>query len=202
MAQPEPVELAAHVGDVGLGVGAGVLAGLAGVLLGRQPERVEAHRVQHVEAAHPLEADVHVGGDVAQRMAHVQPRPRRVREHVHDEQLGTSRAAARRELLRRVRRLIDAAGVPMRLPAGLDLSRERRVVAMRGRVDIRHGHSHDVQGCASPGGGIRVRVATLGTGRCGQQFGQSLLGRVLGLAAGLLAAGSHQPARWSLLESV
>ena len=42
-----------------------VLAGLDGVLLGRQTERVEAHRVQHVVAGHPLEAGEDVGADEA-----------------------------------------------------------------------------------------------------------------------------------------
>ena len=140
VAEPEPIELAAHVVDVGLGVDPGVLAGLAGVLLGRQPEGVESHGVEHVEARHPLEAHVDIGGDVAQGMTHMQSRARRVREHVHDEQLRTVQAAPGRELTRRVGRLVDAAVVPVRVPAGFDLGRERRVVAMGGHIGGRHWH--------------------------------------------------------------
>jgi hypothetical protein len=61
---------------------------LDGELLGRQAEGVEAHRVQHVEAAHPLEAGVDVGGDVSERVTDVQPDPRGVGEHVEDVELG------------------------------------------------------------------------------------------------------------------
>ena len=49
-----------------------VLAGLHRVLLGREAERVVAHRVQHVLAAHPLEAGVDVGADVPERVADVE----------------------------------------------------------------------------------------------------------------------------------
>ena len=146
MAETEPIELAAHVVDVGLGVDPGVLAGLAGVLLSRKAERVESHGVQHVEARHALETDVDVGGDVAQGMADVQSRTRRVREHVHDEELRTVQAAARREPPRRVGRLVDAVSVPAGLPAGFDLRRQRRVVAVRRRVAVRYGRGHDGKG--------------------------------------------------------
>ena len=74
-----------------------VLTVLDGVLLGRQAERVVAHRVQHVVAAHPHEAGEDVGADVAERVADVQARPRRVREHVeHEELLAAGGARVRR----------------------------------------------------------------------------------------------------------
>ena len=141
VAEPEPVELAGHVGDVGLGVGPGVLAGLAGVFLGREPEGVEAHGVQHVEPGHPLEPGVDVGGDVAEGMADVQPRTRRIREHVHDEQLGPpggldSVSGLGGQGARGVGRLVDPLAGPPVLPAGLDLAGQGRVVAMRGRVGL------------------------------------------------------------------
>ena len=85
--EPEPAELAAIGGDVVVGRGRRVLAGLDGELLGGQPERVEAHRVQHVVAGHPLEAGEHVGADEAERVSDVQAGARRVREHVEHEQL-------------------------------------------------------------------------------------------------------------------
>ena len=68
-----------------------VRAGLHRVLLGGETERVVAHRVQHVEAVHALEARVHVGGDEAERMADVQPDAARVREHVEHEQAAADR---------------------------------------------------------------------------------------------------------------
>jgi|GEM_PF-3412013 len=76
------VQLFAVAADVGLGRGGGMLAGLDGVLLGRQAERIVAHRVQHVEALGPFVTRENIGGDVAQRMPHVQPRPGRIGEHV------------------------------------------------------------------------------------------------------------------------
>ena len=89
--QAQPAQLSAHRRDVGLGGDLGVLAGLHGVLLGRQAERVVAQGVQHVVAGHPLEAAVHVGRDVAQRVPDVQPDARRVREHVEHVGLGPAR---------------------------------------------------------------------------------------------------------------
>ena len=61
-----------------------VRAGLDGVLLGGQAEGVPAHRVQHVEAAHPLVAGQDVGGGVALGMADVQAGAAGVGEHVED----------------------------------------------------------------------------------------------------------------------
>ena len=137
MAQPEPAQLAAVGGDVGGGRDRRVLAGLHGVLLGRQPEGVEAHRVQHVAARHPLVAGVDVGAGVAERVADVEARAGRVREHVEHEQL----LAARRR--RRAGSASGPAGlgvsnvpvgVPPVLPPGLDLLGERGGVAMGGYV--------------------------------------------------------------------
>ena len=95
VAEPERAQLALHVRDVLLGGDARVRARLHRVLLGRQAERVVAHRVQHVEAVHALEARVHVGGDVAERVADVEPDAARVREHVEHE-AGCGRSAMSR----------------------------------------------------------------------------------------------------------
>ena len=64
-----------------------MLPGLDRVLLGRQPEGVEAHRVQHVVVGHPLEAGVDVGADEPQRVADVEAAARWIREHVQHVQL-------------------------------------------------------------------------------------------------------------------
>ena len=89
--QAQAPQLAPHRGDVLLGGDPGVGAGLDRVLLGGQAEGVVAHRVQHVVARHALEAAEDVGADVAERMADVQTRAARVREHVEHEQLAAGR---------------------------------------------------------------------------------------------------------------
>ena len=60
----------------------GVLTGLNSILLRRQAIGVEAHGVQHVEAALAFVAAVDIRGNIAQRMAYVQTGTRRIREHV------------------------------------------------------------------------------------------------------------------------
>ena len=80
--EPDLVELLAVAGDVALGRCGGMLPRLDGILLRRQSECVVAHRVQHVESLLTLVARVDVRGDVAERMAHVQPRARGVGKHV------------------------------------------------------------------------------------------------------------------------
>ena len=106
------VQLLAVAGDVLLGRDGRVLPRLDGILLGREPEGVVTHRVQDVEAFQPLVARVDVRGDVAQRVPDVQPRPRRVGEHVQHIELRT----------RGVR--LDLVGLPLApalLPLRLDL---------------------------------------------------------------------------------
>ena len=93
--QAQAAQLAAHVGDVGLGGDARVLAGLDGVLLGGQAEGVVAHGVQHVLAGHADEAGHDVGGDVAQGVPHVQALAAGVGEHVEQEELVLLGARAR-----------------------------------------------------------------------------------------------------------
>ena len=65
-----------------------VLAGLDGVLLGREAESVIAHRMEDIEALPALVAGKDVAGDVSQRMSHMQARTGRVREHVQDRVCG------------------------------------------------------------------------------------------------------------------
>ena len=64
---------------------------LDGVLLGGQAVGVPAHRVQDVEAVHPLEAGQDVGGGVPFGVADVQPGPAGVGEHVEDVVLRLAR---------------------------------------------------------------------------------------------------------------
>ncbi len=64
-------------------------AGVDGVLLGGQSERIPAHRVQHVEAAHPLVTAINVRGRVAFGMADVEAGAAGVGEHIEDVELAT-----------------------------------------------------------------------------------------------------------------
>ena len=126
--EPERPELPAHVGDVRLGGDTRVLAGLHRVLLGGEPERVVAHRVQHVVAAHAHEAREHVGADVAERVPDVEPGAARVREHVEHVELAAAGdgGEAVGELTGRVRRPERVARLPAVLPLRLDLVGEAR----------------------------------------------------------------------------
>ncbi len=96
-----------------------VLAGLDGVLLRGQAEGVPAHRVQDVEALHPLVAADDVGGGVAFRMADVQARAAGVGEHVEHVvlrlrgiEIRIARAGGAEGLL----------GLPAGLPFGLEVA--------------------------------------------------------------------------------
>ena len=97
MPEPQPAQLAAEVDDIGLGADARMRAGLNGVLLGWQAERVEAQRVQHIAARHPEVPGVDVGGDIAERVPDVQALARGIREHVlHEHLVGGHRRPVRR----------------------------------------------------------------------------------------------------------
>ncbi len=139
VAQPEPAQLAPEVHDVGLGPGAGMGSRLHRVLLGGQAERVKSQRVQHIMAGHAEVAGVDVGGDVAQRVADVQPLPRRVREHVLHEQLvfGHRRPVRRGQRTDRIGDVERAQPRPVLLPGAFDAARQRRRVAVRRRIGVR-----------------------------------------------------------------
>jgi hypothetical protein len=144
VAQAQPAELASEVDDVGLGAGPGMRPGLHGVLLGGQPERVEAQCVQHIPAGHPVVPGVDVGGDVAQRVSDVQALTRRVRKHVLHEHLvgGYGGAVGRRQLPDGVGHVEGAELRPCLLPRALDVPGELRGVAvLRGVGGVRRvGH--------------------------------------------------------------
>ena len=131
MGQAQAAQLAAHVGDVGLGGDARVLASGDGVLLGGQTEGVVAHRVQDVPASHPGETGDDVGGDVAQRVAHVQALAGGVGKHVQQEELLLVRPGAGQSA-DGVVGVEGALGLPAVLPGGLDGVRQGRRVAVRG----------------------------------------------------------------------
>ena len=127
-------EAAYAIGDVLFGGNARMLAGLHGILLGRQAEGVVAHGVQHVLALHAVVAADHVGGEVAQRVADVQALAGRVREHVHRE---IGRAAFGVMALAVLQVAVDVGGpegafvIPDLLPFLFDALRQLRVVAER-----------------------------------------------------------------------
>ena len=129
--QSHAAQLAAHVRDVLVRGDGRVLAGLDGVLLGGQAEGVVAHRVQDVLAGHPGETGDDVGGDVAQRVAHVQALAGGVGEHVQQEELLLLRPGAGQSA-DGVVSVEGALGLPAALPGGLDGVRQLRRVAEGG----------------------------------------------------------------------
>ena len=154
----------------------GVLAGVDGIALRRQPERVVADRVQDVEAPHALEARDDVGADVAERMADVQARPARVREHVeHVERLAPGELrVGLGQRARRVRREVRPALLPARAPLLLDRVGELGAVAVGGgvhAVKARWPISADAaSGTAASAG--RGRAARRGRGAAGRRRGR------------------------------
>ncbi len=114
VAEAQLVQLLAIARDVGRRGHGGMLSRLNGVLLGGKPERVEPHRMQHIEAAEPLIPCIYVGSDIAQRMAHMQPRPARIGEHVEDIIFGPGGVCLH---------LICSAALPFGLPTRLQFSK-------------------------------------------------------------------------------
>ena len=94
MGQAQAPQLPAHDGRVVLHGDGRVLAGVDRVLLGGQPEGVEAERVQHVMPGHAQVPAEHVGADVPQRMADVQPDAAGIGEEVQQVELGPPGHAA------------------------------------------------------------------------------------------------------------
>ena len=133
-------------------------AGLDGVLLGRQTERVPAHRVKDVETAHPGVARDDVGRRVPLGVPDMQARPRRIGEHVEDVLLRATGVTGRNERL---------VLVPVRLPLRLE---GRGVVAIPLRTirpiraigrDVGDGVGRNRAGCVfggHPGGSNLERL--------------------------------------------
>ncbi len=95
--EAERANLLAEAVDVLLRRDRGMRARFDRVLLGGEPERVPAHRVQDVEALHPLVAAEDVRRRVALGVPHVEARARRIREHVKAVELRPVAAVLRPE---------------------------------------------------------------------------------------------------------
>ena len=122
--EPHRLHLRFHVGDVVVGPLRGRDAAFHRRVLGRQPERVPAHRHQRVVAVHAQVPVHHVVDGVVAHVTHVQ-HPRGIGQHRHAVVLGPPR------LLAGAKRL---DGRPVRLRGGLDVSgaiRLHSVVARR-----------------------------------------------------------------------
>src|ERR1017187_4863875 len=91
------------------------------VLFRRQAERIPAHRMKNIEAAHPLITRHDVGGGVTLRMADVQTGPAWIRKHVEYVELRFGRIEIFLAWVERVKKL---AFVPDGLPLRLDLIEE------------------------------------------------------------------------------
>ena len=128
----EPPELRLHVGDVLVRPHGGVHAVVDGGVLGRHAEGVPAHGVQHVVAAHPLEARQEIADRVHAHVAHVDAAGR-VREHLE-------------AVVLRPRGILGDAELPALLPDPLPL-----------RLDLTEG----IAVCAVVGGHIRADFPTL-----------------------------------------
>ena len=129
VAEAEHLELAGEGGDVSLGALPWRRAGADGVLLGRQAEGVEAHRVHHRRAPHPLEPRDDVGRGVALRVADVQSVAARVGEHVEHVGLAGRRESRRGEGVVRVPPVL-----PLRFNARRLVTGHRRGGAAAGKV--------------------------------------------------------------------
>ncbi len=110
--QADQVHLAVVVGDVAPGGDLRAHAHLDGVVLGGQAEGVPAHGVQHVEAAHALQARDHVGGHVVAAVADREAVARGIREEIERVELGAVGG---------VGRAVGVALAPDTLPARFDL---------------------------------------------------------------------------------
>ena len=133
-----------------------MLAALHCELFGRQPERIEAHRVQHVVAGHAHVARVHVGADEAQRVPDVQALAAWIRKHVEDELLRASgEARIVGQWPDRIGRVERGLLVPAVVPARLDFLRKRARVPMRWRIAFGVRASSGVHSLQI----LRVRVA-------------------------------------------
>ena len=92
-----------------------MLAGLDRVLFGWQPERVPAHGMQHVEAAHPFVARDDVSSGVTFGMSDVKTSAARIRKHVEDVEFRLCRIKAG---LAGVRHVKELPLIPKALPFG------------------------------------------------------------------------------------
>src|SRR2546426_813037 len=125
--EAEPAERPALVVDVVVGPPGRVDAVLDGGVLGRQPEGVPAHGVEHAVARHPPLARDHVADRVVAHVPHVDV-PGGVREHREHVVRGRARLGTRRE---------GARLLPAALPLRLDRLRVVAALPLR----LRHPHA-------------------------------------------------------------
>ena len=78
--EAQPLQLAAHGGDVLVGPGTWVHAPFDRRVFRRQTKGIPSHRVEHLFAAHPGNPGDHIGDHVVADVAHVQV-PRRIGKH-------------------------------------------------------------------------------------------------------------------------
>ena len=123
----DPFQLRFELRDVLAGRDRGMLAGLDGVLFGRQTERVPAHRMEDVESVQSLVARDDVGGGVTFGMADVESRAARVGEHVEHVELRLTRIEVRFAGIGRVK---CAGLIPDRLPLRLQAIERIRFAAL------------------------------------------------------------------------
>ena len=133
-------ELSPEAGDIAFGGDARMRVCLDRVLLGRQPEGVPSHRMEHVIAFHAPVASHDVGGRIAFGMPYVQPGPAGIGKHVEHVVLGLVRIEAR---LTGTGRPEGFMLVPVTLPLFFDfseripghgLARSRVLVKSRGNI--------------------------------------------------------------------
>ena len=74
--------MAPEIVGVVLGIDAGMLTGLDGMLFGRETKGVPAHGVKDIEVIHPLVSRDDIRGGVAFRVPHVKSSSAGVGEHV------------------------------------------------------------------------------------------------------------------------
>ncbi len=129
VAETEHLQLPPECIDIALRRDRRVLPRLDGVLLGRQTERVPPHRVQHVEALHPLVTRDDVRRGVSFRVADMQTRPAGIGEHVEHVELRLARIEGRLTGIRLPERLVL---VPVGLP--FISKRLRRVLLNHGAI--------------------------------------------------------------------
>ena len=112
-AEPDFIQLPAIACNILVGRLLRMLAGLDGILLGRQTIGIVTHRVEDIEAFQTLVARIDVAGDVSKGMTHMQTGSRRIGEHVEDVELG---------LVCLFGHLVGTFLCPRLLPAGFDVS--------------------------------------------------------------------------------
>ena len=116
--ETDPLQLRFEFRDVLAGGDGRMLAALDRVLLGRQPERVPAHRMEDIEPAHPFVTRDDVGGRIAFRMSDVQTGAARIRKHIEHVEFRLGRIEV---FLARIRCVKNLALIPDGLPLGLNL---------------------------------------------------------------------------------